>query len=188
MEIMRKDGRRDTLVPQFLENIETQTGIAVRLCYQCQKCFVGCPVARFMDVPPNRINRMIQYGLKDRVLESSTIWLCASCETCLTRCPNGIDIPKLMDSLKQCALKEKKSIAQKKISIFHKVFLSNIRNSGKLNEFGMIRSLKMRTGDFFKDLVVGMKLLKKGKLHLTSSKIKGTDEVKKMFEKAGGHS
>lgn len=188
MEIIRKDGTRDKIDSKFLENIETQAGVSVQLCYQCQKCFAGCPVAKFMDVPPPRVTRMIQYGLKDRVLESSTIWLCASCETCVTRCPNGIDLPKLMDALKQFAIKEKKSLGQKKISIFHSVFLSNIKNSGKLNEFNMIKSLKMRTGEFFKDLMVGIKLFKKGKLHITSSKIKGTDEIKKIFEESGGNS
>lgn len=186
MEIIREDGTREKIDSKFLEDIETQTDVSVQLCYQCQKCFAGCPVAKFMDVPPHRIARMIQYGLKDRVLESSTIWLCASCETCVTRCPNGIDLPELMDALKQLAIKGKKKAAQKKISAFHSIFLSNIEKSGKLHEMSLIRSLKMKTGGLFKDLLVGIKLFSKGKLSLFSSKIKGIDEIKKIFEKSGG--
>lgn len=188
MKIFREDGTREKMDLEFLKDIETQTGIGVQSCYQCEKCFVGCPVAKFMDIPPNKINRMIQYGLRDRILKSSTIWLCASCETCVTRCPNGIDLPKLMDALKQFAKKEKMSLGQKKISIFHSVFLSNIKNSGKLNEFNMIKSLKIRTGELFKDLMVGIKLFRKGKLSISSPKIKGTDEIKKIFEESGGNS
>ncbi len=186
METVRKDGTQDKIEPDFLGEIESRTGVSVRLCFQCQKCFAGCPVGQFMDIPPNRINRMIQYGLKDRILESSTIWLCASCETCLARCPNEIDLPKLMDTLKQLAIKEKKRITQKKISAFHSIFLSNIKKSGKLHEMSLIRSLKMRTGGLFKDLGLGIKLFFKGKLSLSSTKIKGVDEIKKIFDASEG--
>ena len=55
-------------------------------------CSDGCPVAYVMDYYPNQIIHMVRLGLKDKILNSTTIWLCASCETCATRCPNEIDI------------------------------------------------------------------------------------------------
>jgi CO dehydrogenase/acetyl-CoA synthase alpha subunit len=55
-----------------------------------------CPVAFAMDYKPNQICRW-SLGMKERVLSSKTIWVCASCYTCSTRCPNDIDIAKVMD-------------------------------------------------------------------------------------------
>ncbi len=186
MRILRKDGRNENLDSDFCRKIMSITDVDVQLCYQCQKCFAGCPLAKYMDISPDKIHRMIQYGLKDRILESSTIWLCAACETCVTRCPNDIDIPTVMDALKQLTISEKKKVGQKKISVFHRTFLSNIREFGVLHEVSLIRNLKMQTGAFFKDIGVGFKLFRKRKLHFFASRIKGMDEIKKIFEKLDG--
>jgi ferredoxin len=57
-------------------------------CFQCGTCTSDCPVARFSDTyRPRTIIRMAQLGLKDRVLNSDTLWLCAACFTCTDRCP-----------------------------------------------------------------------------------------------------
>lgn len=170
----------------FREEIMELSGIDVSLCYQCQKCFFGCPVAKFMDLAPNVINRMVQYDFRARVLESSTIWLCASCVTCAVRCPNGIDIPKLMDTLKQLALKQDRRISENEIRLFHQLFLDNIKIKGRLNEFLLIKDLKVRTRKIFKDILVGIKLFFNGKLDLFSEKIKDTEEIKKIFEQSRG--
>jgi Fe-S oxidoreductase len=53
---------------------------------------------------------------EDRLLSSHDIWLCASCETCGTRCPNEIDISRVMDALRGLALAEKASIAEPETS------------------------------------------------------------------------
>ena len=75
-------------------------------CYQCGKCSNGCPVTFAMDYLPHQLIRMLQLGLTEEVLGSRTIWVCASCETCYTRCPNEVEIPELMDDLKQEVLKQ----------------------------------------------------------------------------------
>ena len=36
--------------------------------------------------------RNVQLGQRETVLHNRTIWLCASCETCTTRCPQGVDL------------------------------------------------------------------------------------------------
>ena len=90
-----------------------ESGIQVQDCYQCQKCSAGCPVAFAMDYKPNQIMQMVSLGMKDRVLSSKTIWVCASCYTCSTRCPNDIDIAKVMDWLRQTALREGVAPAEK---------------------------------------------------------------------------
>ena len=110
----------------FLHQVEEKGGEKVSLCYQCAKCSSGCPVTFAMDYLPHVILRMVQLGLKDRVLNSSTIWVCASCETCTTRCPNDIDIAHIMDTLRQTSLREGIKPSQKNIPIFHAAFLSSI--------------------------------------------------------------
>jgi len=62
-------------------------GIDITRCYQCGKCTAGCPMAQSMDYSPRQIVRLLQLGLADDALRSRTIWMCASCETCATRCP-----------------------------------------------------------------------------------------------------
>jgi heterodisulfide reductase subunit C len=52
---------------------------------------------------PNQIIRMTQLGLED-VLQAQTIWTCASCQTCLSRCPKGVDVPRVMEALRQMAM------------------------------------------------------------------------------------
>jgi heterodisulfide reductase subunit C len=35
---------------------------------------------------------MAQLGLRDRVLKSDTLWLCAACFTCTDRCPQDVEV------------------------------------------------------------------------------------------------
>ena len=83
-----------------------ESGLNIQDCYQCQKCSAGCPVAFAMDYKPNQVMQMVLLGMKERVLSCKTIWVCASCYTCSTRCPNDIDIAGVMDWLRQSALRE----------------------------------------------------------------------------------
>ena len=42
------------------EEIHEICGENVYLCYQCQKCASGCPVADYFDLSPNQLMRAIQ--------------------------------------------------------------------------------------------------------------------------------
>jgi heterodisulfide reductase subunit C len=58
-----------------------------------------------MDRLPSQVLRLVQLGIKE-ALETETIWICASCQTCLSRCPRGVDLPRVMEALRQIALRE----------------------------------------------------------------------------------
>jgi heterodisulfide reductase subunit C len=76
-------------------------------CFQCGTCTSDCPVARFSDTyRPRQIIRMAQLGLKDRVLDSDTLWLCAACFTCTDRCPQDVEVASVIRVLRNLAAEE----------------------------------------------------------------------------------
>ena len=176
----------------WLAEIETSSRVKVSACYQCKKCSSGCPVTFAMDYLPNQILHMIQMGLKDEVLKSATIWVCASCETCTTRCPNDIDIAGIMDTMRRESLKSGLKTREKKVPIFHDTFLSSIESKGRVYELGMIGQYTLKSGDvitklkrglLMEEVKLGWQMFKKGKLKLFPQKIKQTGEIKKLFKK-----
>lgn len=73
-------------------------------CFQCGTCTSDCPIARFSDTyRPRQIIRMAQLGMKDRVLDSDTLWLCASCFTCTDRCPQDVEVASVIRVLRNLA-------------------------------------------------------------------------------------
>jgi len=89
----------------FVRQVEEISGQDLLACNQCGKCSAGCPVVAAMDILPSQVIRMAQLGMEE-VLESNTIWICASCLTCVTRCPKGVDLPRLMEALRQISLRK----------------------------------------------------------------------------------
>src|SRR5512136_597899 len=70
------------------------------LCFQCAKCSAGCPAAAQMSMLPHRAIHLLALGQESRVRRENTVWLCAACFTCATRCPNNVDIPGIFDLLR----------------------------------------------------------------------------------------
>src|SRR4030066_2263216 len=102
----------------FLSEVLQASGENLQACYQCQKCSAGCPVAYAMDILPNQVLRHIQYDHREKVLGSKTIWICASCYACSVRCPNNIDIAKIMDTLREIAIRSGINPGEKEIPVF----------------------------------------------------------------------
>ena len=178
---MEMEGAGEAIDPSFSELVAQESGENLLACYQCQKCSAGCPVAYAMDVLPNQVIRMVQFGLREKVLSSHTIWICASCYTCSVRCPNDIDIAKVMDVLRHIALGSGIKAAERDIPIFHSVFLDSIKSKGRIHELGLIWQYKAKTRDFMKDAALGWKMFRKGKIKLFPSKFGGGREIKGIF-------
>jgi heterodisulfide reductase subunit C len=168
----------------FAQKVKELSKGYVDRCYQCFTCTAGCPVAFAMDYYPHQIMRMVQLGVKDEVLSCSTIWLCATCETCATRCPNEVELVKVMDTLREMALEEGVEIKETEIVSMHKTFLSVIKSRGRQHEISLLVVLKMKTKEFFKDILLGMRMFMRGKLKILPHRIQGMDEIKGIFERS----
>lgn len=167
----------------LLARLEEEAGTNVTLCYQCGKCSAGCPVAFAMDNTPRQIIRLLQLGFIEEALSAKSIWICASCETCSTRCPRGVDVASLMDALRREALRQGK-VSDRKVAVFNQAFLGGVKNFGRTYEAGLLLQHNLLTGQFFKDAELGLPMMKRGKLSFFPEKIKGRDEIKKIFERA----
>lgn len=154
---------------QLAESVLKESGQNVNHCYQCQKCAAGCPISYEMDYKPSQLIHAIRLGMDDLVVNSKTMWLCASCETCTTRCPQEVDVAKVMDAVKITLVKQGKKPAISQVAAFNRAALANIKKCGRMYELGMIIGLKLRTFEFFKDMGMGMKMFKKGKLKMIPS-------------------
>ena len=158
-------------------------------CYQCSMCSDGCPVAYAMDYFPNQIIHLVRLGLKEKALQSTTIWLCASCETCATRCPNEIEIVRLMDVLRSESVEEGIKSPVNKISKFHQAFVEQIRKRGRIDEASLMINYELKTGDFLslnkiRELVsLALQMLRKGKVKLPSIKRYAPKAVDDIFKK-----
>jgi len=182
MQYLDKSGQA-VLDAQFCQKVKEASRTNIGRCYQCLTCSLGCPVAFAVDYLPNQIIRMVQLGLKQQALTSSTIWLCASCESCVTRCPNDVDILRLMDTLKEMALRERVEGREKTIAAFHHTFLKSIKQWGRQHELSMLLQFKLKTRDFFSDIDLGIKMLLKGKLKLLPPRFRGSKETRTIFQR-----
>jgi len=180
----------------FRDVVIESVGEEIFDCYQCYKCSAGCPISFDMDLLPHQIIRSVVFNQKEKALSSKTIWLCASCETCTTRCPNEIDIAKVMDVLRQIQRESGMPAQEPKIPVFHKAFLNSIKKKGRVHELTMIQQYnqesgdlieKVKTGTWKDDVKLGMKMFFRGKLKFFPPKCSGVKEVQKLFEQAEGH-
>ena len=181
-----------TLDPDYrlLEQIEAEGPFQAEACFQCRKCTNGCPVAFAMDLYPDEVIRMVILGQRETVLACQTIWVCAACETCTTRCPNDVRIAELMDCLKEMAVHEGVPSSQPRIFALHETFLNNIKKRGRLYETTLLPAYLLKSGKLLEmwnsgtwryDLKLGRQMFSKGRLPLRPQSIKGKKEVRKIL-------
>jgi heterodisulfide reductase subunit C len=96
------------LDPNFKYEIAAQPGgEGFKLCFSCGTCTATCPVAEIdEDYNPRRIIRQALLGMRQQVLSSRSIWLCAQCFACSVRCPQGVNFRDIIGVLRQMAVKE----------------------------------------------------------------------------------
>ncbi|MDA3832407.1 MAG: 4Fe-4S dicluster domain-containing protein [Spirochaetales bacterium] len=156
----------------FVNQVEEESGQKLNNCYQCGKCTAGCPYTDEYDIAVSPIMRLTQTGQKDKVLQSKSLWLCASCESCTARCPNKIDVARIMDVLRHMARREGHA-GIRTIKTFCDSFLHSVKNHGRVFEVGLLANYISHTGRFWTDMGLGHKVIPKGKIHFTPCGMQG---------------
>ncbi len=133
-----------TFKTDLAREIRERSGENVFLCYQCKKCTAGCPVAAYFDLTPHQVLRACQFGQDDMVLHSRTISICAACETCSTRCPQAIDIARIMDVLEIMAAERGIPSRAPSVPMFYASANRGINYFGRMWELGLMAELYIR--------------------------------------------
>ena len=168
----------------FLQQVNTRSEQITQLCYHCHKCTAGCPVAEEMAYGPDRILRMIQLGEKDRVLVSKDIWICASCETCGTRCPNEINIAEVMDALRAIAVEEGYPAPETQAPAFHKLFIDVVGQTGRMHELSLMGLYMLRDRRLLSDMGKGIQMFLKGKMSPLPHLVRERGDVKRIVKES----
>jgi heterodisulfide reductase subunit C2 len=166
------------------DEVERRSSTPVAACLQCHKCSTGCPIAPETDLLSSQVMRMVQLGQEDDLLACRAIWLCASCETCTSRCPMGIDVASVMDVLRMMAVERGVSSADRRVKRFNAAFLGSVERHGRVFELGMMTAYKLRARDFFSDLAKFPRMLAKGKLSLWPHRSAAPKKVRELFKRA----
>lgn len=92
---------------EFVKKAGELSGENLHLCYQCGMCSGSCPAASHMDFSPRRVIEMARLGLHEEIVDSKTVWVCASCLACTVVCPRGFDLSRLMEAIRLIALRKR---------------------------------------------------------------------------------
>ena len=77
----------------------------VRLCLDCGKCTVVCPVAQYNPEFNPRLIIQKRLGGSDASTGDESIWSCFNCQMCLERCNYNVKFPDFITALRTEAVK-----------------------------------------------------------------------------------
>jgi heterodisulfide reductase subunit C len=152
-------------------------------CIQCGTCSGVCPLSVYMDYTPRQVMELTRFDFKKEVLSSKTIWLCASCYACACECPREIRITDIMYELKQRAITEGVYPQKFPIPVLAQEFEKMVTTNGRISEMPLVMKLFLKTDPLgaMSNWQMGLDLMKTGRFSLAPEKIKGRDQLAKMF-------
>ena len=165
------------------EDLQRLTGEDVMLCDQCMKCTLGCPTAYTMKMKPHDMVRAIQLGLIQEIYWSGAIWMCLSCEVCSTRCPQGINVLRVIDGLRVLSRGVGHYNPQPAVPAMHRIFLSLVERFGRTFELGLVLLTHLRMLTPFKDIDMASTLFWKGKLNPFPYRSHGVKKLRKVMNR-----
>ncbi len=166
---------------KLARDLQSLTGENVMLCYQCKKCTLGCPSAYAMRMKPHELMRAMQLGLTEEIYWSGTIWICLSCETCNTRCPQDINILRVIDGLREMSKEVEHYNPLPAIPAMHRIFMALVERFGKVYELGLALLINLRMLAPLKDIDMASPMLMKGKLKPLPHTSRGTKELRQVM-------
>jgi len=82
--------------PTFLNELKEYGAVGIEKCFNCGNCTAICPLTTSEHPFPRRTIRLIQMGLRDRLVASIDPWLCYFCADCSITCPRGAEPAETM--------------------------------------------------------------------------------------------
>ncbi len=164
--------------------VRAASGASPMACYQCTKCSSGCPVAARADLMPHELVRLVQTGQRGSALGNRFIWECTSCHTCVTRCPQQVDIPAMNDALREIGRREGVAAKGTAVPVFNEIFLETVRKRGRIHEISLMASFKLRTRRLLDDMDKAPAMFSKGKLPLLGERVGEKAKREQIFRKA----
>ena len=171
----------------FLEQVkQIPAGERIKRCIQCGTCTGSCPVSYAMDISPRELIALFRAGEMETIMKSRTIWICASCYVCTTRCPSGIKITDLMYALKRTAMEKKYESNAPQVQILANLFVKNLMAYGRLHEGTLIRNYYMKTSirKMFGLIPLGRKMFATQRIAVFPKRIKEHEALSRIIKKA----
>ena len=152
-------------------------------CIQCGTCSGTCPLSVYMAHSPRQIMALVRADFKDEVLQSNSIWLCASCYACTVECPREIRVTDIMYALKLRAIREGAYPKRFPIPILAKEFSRMVRSKGRITETLLVMRLFMKAN--WRAVLgawrQGFGLLRTGRFVILHERIERGAELEKML-------
>jgi len=87
--------------------VKDKSGKDLYECFSCGTCTAGCPERELDSLySPRKVIKNVLLGMKEPVFSNEFVEICSSHHRCFTQCPQGVEIPKLMNAIKKVAEKE----------------------------------------------------------------------------------
>lgn len=87
--------------PNLLLEIQKYGAVDIEACFNCGNCTAICPLSTDETPFPRNNIRMLQLGLKERILQSADPWLCYYCGECSETCPRQAEPAEAQMSMRR---------------------------------------------------------------------------------------
>jgi heterodisulfide reductase subunit C len=171
----------------FLDQVDLiPAGERISRCIQCGTCTGSCPVSYAMDISPRQLLALFRAGEMEQIMKSRTIWICASCYSCTTRCPSGIKITDIIYALKRTAIEKDMESAAPQVQRLARLFTENLMSYGRLHEGTLIRKYYMKTNllKFINLIPLARKMWKTKRIEPFPKRIKDRKSLARIILKA----
>jgi len=82
--------------PSLLDELKTYGAVNPEACFNCGNCTAVCPLTSDEHPFPRNTIRLVQMGLRDRLVETADPWMCYYCGDCTQTCPKGAEPAETM--------------------------------------------------------------------------------------------
>jgi heterodisulfide reductase subunit C len=137
-----------------------------------------------MDISPRQVIALFRAGQIEEILRSRTIWICASCYMCTTRCPQQIKITDLLYALKRTAMDTGVYPERFPVYLLSRSFVWLVNRYGRNHELLLLALYHLRRNPLalLRLVPLGWAMYRKGRVTLLPTRIKGIAAIRKMLD------